>query len=259
MSRPAFQEAQYAFAAHIRDPAHNAAPEGIEDRRLNIYRELFFNNVAGLMAQTFPVLNQILSDEKWLRTLRDFYAHHHCHTPLFTELAKEFLDWMTGARKPEADDPAFLLELAHYEWVELALSLAADIKLDQETHRYGDLLNAAPILSPLAWSLSYRFPVHKISPDYQPAATDFADGESATHLLVYRNREDDIGFIETNIVTLRLLALLANNIEAKQTGQALLEQLADQLPNIPRDAMVTGGLQTLEQLRQKDIVLGTLA
>lgn len=60
---PKFKEAQYGFAAHLRDPANQPAPEGIEDRRMKIYRDLFFNNVSGLMAQTFPVLNQLLSEE----------------------------------------------------------------------------------------------------------------------------------------------------------------------------------------------------
>jgi hypothetical protein len=41
---PEFQRKQYEFAAHIRDPEKNAAPPGIEDRRLAIYRDLFFNN-----------------------------------------------------------------------------------------------------------------------------------------------------------------------------------------------------------------------
>ena len=35
-----FQDMQYAFAAHLRDPAHAPAPEGIEDRRLAVYRSL---------------------------------------------------------------------------------------------------------------------------------------------------------------------------------------------------------------------------
>ena len=34
-----FQAKQFAFAAHIRDPQHVAAPDGIEDRRMAIYRE----------------------------------------------------------------------------------------------------------------------------------------------------------------------------------------------------------------------------
>ena len=56
--KPAFQELQYAFAAHIRDPESNAAPEGIEDRRLAVYRELFYNNVQSLLTSTFPVLRE---------------------------------------------------------------------------------------------------------------------------------------------------------------------------------------------------------
>ncbi len=32
---------QEEFAAHIRDPQNMAAPEGIEDRRMGIYRDLF--------------------------------------------------------------------------------------------------------------------------------------------------------------------------------------------------------------------------
>ena len=62
---PAFQRHQYAFAAHIRDPEHNPAPTGIEDRRMAIYRSLFFNNVSQLLAKTFPVLHQILGAEAW--------------------------------------------------------------------------------------------------------------------------------------------------------------------------------------------------
>lgn len=252
---PKFKQAQYEFAAHLRDPAHNAAPSGIEDRRLKIYRDLFFNNVSGLMAQTFPVLHKILSEEKWLRMIRDFYAHYECQTPLFTELPKEFLGWLSEHRTAEADDPAFMLELAHYEWVELALSLAPDPALEIEIHRYGDLLNAVPVMSPLAWSLSYQFPVHQISPDIQPTEPP----ANPSCLVVYRDREDHIGFIETNPVTVQLLALLANNLETGLSGQALLQQLATQLPQFPADSIQQGGLAILEQLRQKHIVLGTVA
>lgn len=252
---PKFKQAQYEFAAHLRDPKHNAAPSGIEDRRLKIYRDLFFNNVSGLMAQTFPVLHKILSQEKWQRTIRDFYAHYQCQTPLFTELPKEFLTWLSEHREAEADDPAFMRELAHYEWVELALSLAPDPELAVDIHRYGDLLNAVPVMSPLAWTLSYQFPVHQISPEVQPTEPP----ENPSCLVVYRDREDSIGFIETNAVTVQLLSLLANNLEARLSGQELLAKLAEQLPQFPAETIQQGGLQILEQLRQKDIVLGTLA
>ena len=37
-----FQQVQRQLADHLRDPKHHAPPEGLEDRRLNIYRQLFF-------------------------------------------------------------------------------------------------------------------------------------------------------------------------------------------------------------------------
>ena len=35
-----------SFAAHIRDPENQAGPAGVEDRRMDIYRQLFFNNIS---------------------------------------------------------------------------------------------------------------------------------------------------------------------------------------------------------------------
>src|SRR3546814_9823218 len=39
---------QFRLSHHIRDPEHNPPPPGIEDRRLQIYRELFYNNLEDL-------------------------------------------------------------------------------------------------------------------------------------------------------------------------------------------------------------------
>ncbi len=58
---PEFQQKQYAFAAHIRDPENNPAPDGVEDRRMAIYRELFFNNLHNLLGSTFPVIKSCSS------------------------------------------------------------------------------------------------------------------------------------------------------------------------------------------------------
>ena len=49
MNSPTFKKHQYEFTAHIRDPERNARPDGIEDRRMGIYRDLFYNNVEGFL------------------------------------------------------------------------------------------------------------------------------------------------------------------------------------------------------------------
>ena len=113
MTEPEFKKHQYAFTAHLRDPEQNPAPEGIEDRRIGIYRTLLYNNVEGFIANGFPVLRSIYSDDDWHHMVRDFFAHHQSTSPYFLEISQEFLDYLQSERQPHAEDPPGLLELAH--------------------------------------------------------------------------------------------------------------------------------------------------
>ena len=249
--RPVFVRQQYAFAAHIRNPEKNPGPEGIEERRMKIYRELFYNNVEGFIANTYPVLRRILPDDRWHAMMRDYFAQHISHTPLFPEMPREFLKYLEHEREPQPDDPPFLLELAHYEWVELALSLL-DEKIDAtEIDAQGDLLDGIPVISPLAWALSYRFPVHKIGPDFQPSEA----GGMQTHLIVYRDADFDVRFIEINPVTARLLQLFSG--EDAVSGRAALQQVAAELNHPQPGIVIQGGMELLNDLRRRQVILGT--
>ena len=92
-SLPDFTRRQYAFAANIRDPENNPAPDDIEDRRMQIYRELFYNNVESFISGTFPVLRRIYSDADWHALVREYFSRHRSRTPLFHEIPREFLNW----------------------------------------------------------------------------------------------------------------------------------------------------------------------
>ncbi|MGD8482640.1 MAG: putative DNA-binding domain-containing protein, partial [Gammaproteobacteria bacterium] len=142
--KPAFQELQFAFAGHIRDPENNAAPEGIEDRRMAIYRQLFFNNVSQLLSRTFPILFRILGQDRWEALIRDYFSRHRSHTPLFLEMPREFLQYLEKERGQAEGDPPFLYELAHYEWVELALSIDEREPDPASVDPRGDLLDGRP-------------------------------------------------------------------------------------------------------------------
>jgi hypothetical protein len=249
--RPAFQQTQYAFAAHIRDPDRNPAPEGVEDRRMAIYRNLFFNNVAQLLSRTFPVLYKILGEDEWRTLVRDYFSRHESHTPLFLEMPREFLQYLESERGQVEGDPAFLYELAHYEWVELALSIDEREPDLDDLDPDGDLLEGHPEISPLVWSLQYRFPVHTISPDNQPAEP----GDQPTFLVVYRNADGRIGFLEINAVTARLIELLVEDEDAN--GRAALEKIAAELDHPRPETVVGGGLEIMEDLRSRGIIVGT--
>lgn len=244
---------QYQFAAHIRDPEHNDAPANLEDRRMKIYRELFYNNVEGFLSNSFPVLRELMNDTDWHALARDFFAHHHSHSPLFLEIPREFLNYLEQQRGVRQQDFPFLRELAHYEWVELAVSIAESEDQPASLDPQGDLLTAAPVLSPLAWPLSYRYPVHRISPDFIPTEP----AEQITYLLVYRDKRDEVGFIELNQVSARLFALLQE--DTTRSGHNALSEIAGELRHPDPDTVINSGKQVLQEWLQRDIILGTLA
>lgn len=250
-SRPTFVTRQYEFAAHIRDPQRSPLPADVEDRRMAIYRELFFNNVRGFLESGFPVLHSLYTDADWQAMARDFFSRHRCQSPLFLEIAEEFLDYLQNERITQPEDPPFLLELAHYEWVELALSVAEEEIDLSGINPDGDLLEEVPVVSPLAWPLSYSFEVHRISTEYRPVAP----GAQPTHIVVYRDCDDEVHFMEVNVVTARLLHLLSE--DDALTGRAALEQIAGELHHPQPEVVIAGGRQTLEELKRRDILLGT--
>lgn len=191
---------QRAFAAHLRDPERVPPPPGIEPRRLAIYRDLFFNNLADLLGGAFPVARRILGVERWQRLIREFYAGHPAQTPYFLELPREFLVWLQARSERAADEPPFLDELAHYEWVELALSISEE-ELPAAAAQPPAPLDAPLAVSPLAWPLAYRWPVHRLAPEFQPVEPPAAP----TFVVVYRDRADSVQFLEIGPETARLL------------------------------------------------------
>ncbi len=249
-----FQKMQYVFTAHIRQPDLNAAPDNIEDRRIKIYSNLFYNNIEDFMSTTYPVLCEILGEQRWHTLIRDYFANHKAHTPLFPEMPREFLVYLEEERQPQADDLPFMLELAHYEWIELALSiseLSNDASLLSE---HANFLEEVPVLSNLAWLLSYQFPVQQISKDYQPDHP----AEQATHIVAARLEDDaQISFTEVNPVIARLLQLIKENKQSLN-GKQLLTQIANELGNPDINSIIDFGLQTLTELHNKNIITGTL-
>ena len=241
---------QTGFAAHIRDPERQAPPADVEPRRMQIYRRLFFNNVSSLLASNFPVLRRLHDDTAWQRLVRDFYAEHRCRTPLFPEVAKEFLRYLQDGRGERPGDLPFMLELAHYEWVELALSIDEHELADEPADPAGDLLEGRPVLSPLAWPLTYRYPVHRIGPAFQPAEPP----AEATHLLVYRNRSDEVRFMALNDVSRVLLGMLADGGGA--TGRELLLRVAAAIEHPSPERVVETGAALLGDLLDRDVLLG---
>jgi len=247
---PDFQEKQYAFARHIRDPKNNPAPVDAEDRRMAIYRELFFNNLLNLLGQTFPVLKKLLTKDKWRSLVRQFMVCHEAQSPYFLEVPHEFVKFLESGYTLEDDDYPFLVELAHYEWVELALSVS-DVENDvTDIDQSGDLLEGIPVASKLAWVFSYQYAVHRINAEFLPSEP----GEQPTCLAICRKSNDDMDFMELNPVTARLFELISANTSA--SGHELLKTLAAEIQYPDPDALIPHGLDAMQQMLAAEILLG---
>jgi hypothetical protein len=249
---PDFKQKLYDFAGHIRDPENVPAPDGIEERRMAIYRELFFNNIRNLLATMFPVIRKLHSDDQWHAMIRQFMQRHRAETPYFLQLPQEFLAFLQNEYELKDDDYPFLLELAHYEYVELALSISEESNNLEGVDPQGNLLQQVPVKSVLAWVYAYQFPVHRIKKDYTPAEP----AEQPVFIAVYRRSNDSVGFLELNPVTARLLEAIDNNDE-QRTGEALLRALAEEINYADVDALVQHGAAALEEMRQLEILTGT--
>jgi len=244
---PEFQRYQYAFTAHIRDPKAQPRPAGVEARRMKIYTELLYNNIEGFLLACFPVLRQVLGVRKWSALVRDFFRTHRSHTPYFRQIPDEFIQFLQSEWTPPAGYPPFTLALAHYEWIELLLSVS-NRSADHAMDPAGDLLDGVPLLNPVLANLRYDWPVHRIAPrrKTQPAET---------HLLVFRDTADQIQFIEINAFTARVVTLLETGT---LSGRAALEQVADESRHPDRTLLVQAGGALLNDLRARGAILGSV-
>jgi len=247
MASTGLKDSQMEMARYLRDPAQQPPPAGVERRRLRIYEDLIYNNIEGFLSGGFPVLRSLYSDADWHPLVRAFIDQHRCHTPYFLEISQEFLKFLMEAFTARPCDPPFLAELAHYEWVELVLDVSEETL--PEPVPVTDVLEVVPRLSPLAWSLSYQFPVHRIGPGYTPA-----EAAEPSYLVVYRDREDRVRFMELNAAVARLLELVRGNGTA--CSRDLLKVLAREMGS-PEEPILAFGGDQLQQLIDQNVVLVT--
>jgi uncharacterized protein len=256
MTRPttrSLAELQRQFAAHIRDPDHQAVPDDVSPRRMRVYTELFYRNIEQLLAGGFPVIRRILPDDEWHALVRDFMVRHRCRTPLFTAVGQEFVAFLSSHDSALAARP-FLAELARHEQLEVEAALAedpepratpdAEATQGAETGGINRVLQLVPSAR-LAW---FQFPVHRIGPEFQPMTPP----ELPTWLLVYRDPGDRVRFMELNAFGYTLLDLLGQHPD--ETARSVLAALAAAMGNVGVEEVIVSGSEFLQQLMARGVL-----
>jgi hypothetical protein len=248
VDKPSLFQQQNTLGLYLRDPDHCPPPAGMDVTRAQVYRDLIFANLSSLLSGTFPVLIKILGDEHWRSLVRIFLRDYRARTPKFGEIAKEFVEFL--ASEPQALSegawPPFMVELAHYEWVEMALqqSEAEPLPLSDA----GLLLDRPLQVSPLAWPLAYAWPVQLVGPDYQPQTAP----AQPTLLLVRRAEDWSVKFSALSPLAWRLLQRIEEFPQLD--GREQLEGLAVEAGMAGAAEFMESGTVLLRQMHEEGVV-----
>ncbi len=237
-SNTALKAFQQSFGQYLRNPKELSLPDGIPARRSEIYEDLLFNNVRGFIDSCFPICKQLLGDIAWTKLARDFYSQWKSHSPYFSDISGEFVQFLESSNDI-SQRPEWFNSLAHYEWIELAVEIAETDLHSLPTH---DRL----YLNPTLQNLCYKWPVQQISADNcDPEPED-------TYLLVYRSAENNVEFCVINAVTSRLISLIEQNQAEKEK---VLLLLAEELQHPEPQQIIAFGSQLIGDLKKQGIIL----
>ncbi len=243
----AFQDLQRQFLAHLRNPEQQPLPTGFAPPGAAIYVDLLYNKFNDSLTTCFPVSRAILGETAWQRTLKDFIAHHRCLSPYYRQIPDEFVLYLQNERQV-TDDPPFLAELAHFEWMELVLSIAEAGPVAAKPLSDAHTLDTVLVFAPVMRLLHYVWPVQRISRAYQPDEPPLV----ATHILGFRDAADQVQFIALNPATAGLILRLQEHYTARQA----LQELGKDLTPSELSNLMLFGKDILADLHRQGAIIG---
>jgi hypothetical protein len=243
---PLFQQQQRQFLHYLRQPETTQIPAGFAPERLAVYADLLYNKFDESLTACFPVIHRILSPADWRALLLDFIAEHRCLTPYYRQIPDEFVQYLQQERDC-ADDLPFLAELAHFEWIELQLSIAESESITIKLLTSEQLLSGVPVFTPVMQLLHYQWPVQNIGPNALPTEPP----AMTTRILGFRNSSDQVRFIALSPATADLIELLGNGL----TGQQALQAMRGNLTNSQFIELTRFGLNILSNLHHQGAIV----
>jgi uncharacterized protein len=254
-----FKEIQRQWGRWLRDSTA-AAPEGIEARRLAVYRRLVRNNIENFLERGFPVLVQVLGEDGWRKLVARYLSTHAAKSPLFSNIGAEFVEFLASSVAELNDFPPFCYELASYERMEVD-ALYADVDytaFELELTVEEALAKAMPFAlnSSIHWG-SFNFPVHQISPDFQPSTVL----PQPIFIAVYRELawprsklpNEAVKFLQLTPVTLLLLEQIQQH--ESLTLAAVKQHMIALLPQFSAEQLSTGLDEIVPQLMLRRVLL----
>jgi hypothetical protein len=239
-----FRQYQFALARHLRDPLSMPLPKGVSQVDANACTHEMVKNLREVLEPAFPVTHALLGDEIWEHAVRLFLKQAPTHAPWSTVVQRAFV-----AHVCESSDmqslPAWLQDLAHFEWLQNAVSTAPVTWPAFDAT--GDVMKRPVVLNPSHVEAAYEWPVHSIDTDHNP------DEMQSTHVTMLRDVNDVLHVYESSVFRNQLIDLLRDG----QTGEEAFKVLAAWLSHPAPELFVHEGEELMAQLQTEGVLLGT--
>lgn len=150
-----FQATQQQFCDWIRFP-QSELPKALPAERMQIYRDLLFNNVCSFIDLVYPVARAMLPELQWQKLLTEFFQKAKCDSPFYNDISLQFREYLTDCQHPILQEYPWLVELLQFEWLELYLD-TVELEKITITRQSEWQLNTQ------VWVLVYQYPVYQWS------------------------------------------------------------------------------------------------
>lgn len=239
-----FRQFQFALARHLRDPLSVALPAGVNATDVSACSKEMVDHLCDVLAPAFPVTHALLGDEMWGLAVRLFLKDAPSHVPWATAVQQAFVEHVCAS--PEMHHlPAWLQDLAHFEWLQSAVS-TTPVKWPA-CDMAGDVMHHAVVINPTHVEAAYEWPVHSIDTDHKP------DDMQTTYVSMLRDMNDELHVLESSVFRGQLIDLLREG----QTGEEAFMLLARWLSHPEPETFVKEGALVMAQLQCEGVVLGT--
>ncbi|MCH7313035.1 putative DNA-binding domain-containing protein [Acinetobacter sp. ANC 3882] len=175
-----FHSTQRQFCDWVRDPELEL-PQNFAINRMQIYRDLLFNNFCSFINLVFPVARSMLPELQWQQLLAEFFQKSQCQSPFYNDISLQFREYLNEQQHPVLKEYPWLAELLQYEWLELYLD-TVEIEspiLDQDQDWQ---------FTTQVWVLAYQYPVYHWTTTMTPALVE----TMPTAIMVWRDALDQV-------------------------------------------------------------------
>jgi hypothetical protein len=230
MYKQSTHQHQTSLAEFCRTGNYQNIP-GVNETHVKQYRRLVFNVIDDTLITAYPLTRKLLSHKEWDDLVQEFFSTRNCSNPQIWKMPKELFEFLESKEHVLVEKYPFLLDLLHFEWLEIELYMMEDEPLLAYSTE-GDVQEDAFYLNPELQILALQYPVHiKIAKEI------ITEDEGQYFVAIHRHPSNGkVIFTEINYAHLLLIDLLMQkpstlselrslwlqSLEEKVVGEALL-------------------------------------